>query len=441
MVEFKLPDNFLIGTATASVQIEGGDTNNTWYKWCEEGHIKDASSCIIANDHWNRVEQDTEILKSLHVHTHRMSLEWSRIEPSKGSYSKEAIEHYRNEIKLLLKNNIKPLVTLHHFSEPLWFQELGAWKKAGNTKFFLDYVSYVVEELGELVSDWLTFNEPNVFAKLGYIIGMWPPGERNLRVGFRVQVEIIKAHIETYKIIHKIRENKKFPGKTMVGAAIHIRIFDSTTRLGNMVARAADYIFHELFIQGMTEGKILFPLPSGGYKCKPGRYVDFFGINYYTRNIVEFTLNPLNWFHNLIGDNELDKSDLGWDIYPQGVYRVCKKYYDRYKLPIYITENGISDKFDNRRPDYICNHLIYIARAIKEGIPVERYYYWTLMDNFEWTEGETANFGLYDCDFQSQERKKRKSADLFAFICKNRGLTEAFINDYNTQSTAEKNTV
>ncbi|GAE87168.1 beta-glucosidase [Acetivibrio straminisolvens JCM 21531] len=121
MVTFKLNDEFMFGTATASTQIEGGDTGNTWYKWCEEGRIKDSSSCITACDHWNRVEEDTELLKDLGVQTHRMSLEWSRIEPSRGQFSEEAMKHYRDEIKLLVDSNIKPLVTLHHFSEPFGF--------------------------------------------------------------------------------------------------------------------------------------------------------------------------------------------------------------------------------------------------------------------------------------------------------------------------------
>ena len=144
MVTFKLGKQFMLGTATASTQIEGGDRNNIWYKWCQEGHIKDSSSSINACDHWNRVEQDTELLKKLNVQTHRMSLEWSRIEPSAGEFSEEAMKHYRDEIQLLVDNNIKPLITLHHFSEPIWFQDIGGWKEPLNCEFFIRYVRYVV---------------------------------------------------------------------------------------------------------------------------------------------------------------------------------------------------------------------------------------------------------------------------------------------------------
>lgn len=157
---------------------------------------------------------------------------------------------------------------------------------------------------------------------------------------------------------------------------------------------------------------------GNGYDKNKGTYADFLGINYYTRNIVEFAWDPRLYFHKLVNDSELDKTDLGWDIYPEGIYQICKKYYEKYKLPVYITENGISDRVDNRRPDFIIKHLSYLAKAIDDGIPVERYYHWTLMDNFEWLEGQTANFGLYHCDFVTQKRTPRSSAAIFAQICR-----------------------
>ena len=434
MVTFKLPDNFLLGTATASTQIEGGDTNNTWYKWCEEGHIKDSSSCITACDHWSRVEQDTEILKSLNVQVHRMSLEWSRIEPAVGKFSDEAMKHYRDEIRLLLDNNIKPMVTLHHFSEPLWFQDMGGWLKPENSVRFVDYARHVVENLGDLVCDWAVFNEPNVYTNFGYAIGCFPPGLRNVFEYFRAEAEIIKTHVKLYHLIHAIRKEKKFKGKTMVGIVMHIRVFDGITNAGKITARAVDYLFHKMFMEGMVKGRLMFPLPLWGYKLKKGRYADFFGINYYTRNIIEFVFDPRLYFYRFVNDKDLKKTDLGWDIYPEGIYMVCKNYYSKYKLPIYITENGISDKYDNRRPDFIANHLAYLVKAINEGVQIERYYHWTLMDNFEWNEGESANFGLYHCNFRTQERTARKSAELYAQICRKKELTKEMAEEFPVET-------
>jgi beta-glucosidase len=422
MVALKLGEDFLLGTATSSVQIEGGDTNNTWYKWCEEGHIKDLSSTFTACDHWHRVEEDTEILKSLGVQTHRLSLEWSRIEPAPGEFSAEATNHYREELELLLANNIQPLVTLHHFSEPIWFQELGGWLKPENSEFFVEYVRYVVENLGDLVAEWVTFNEPNVFINFGYLIGIFPPGEKGLFKYFRVSAEIIKTHIRVYRLIHKIRSGQGFQGETRVGTAMHHRVFDGLTFVGKRTAELTDYFFHDLFLEGMIRGEYHFPLGLAGGKDEVGIYADFLGINYYTRNIVEFVFDPTCYFHRCRFDSNMDKSDLGWDIYPQGIYRVCKKYFAKYQLPIYITENGISDQADNKRAKFIVDHLAYLVKAIGENIPVQRYYHWSVMDNFEWLEGEAGYFGLYHCDFRTQKRTVRKSAYVYARICRDKEL-------------------
>ncbi len=432
MFAFKFNNKFMMGVATASTQIEGGDTGNTWYKWCEDGHIKDSSSCITACDHWNRVEEDTELLKELNTQTYRMSLEWSRLEPSPGSFSNEAMEHYRNEIQLLRDSNIKPLVTLHHFSEPQWFQDAGGWLKPENSEHFMEYARYAVKNLGDMVNEWVTFNEPNVYVNLGYVMGCFPPGIRDLWGSLRVKTELIKTHVRLYALIHKIRQDKNFKGKTRVGTAMHIRVFDGVSFIGRKVASIVDYVFNKMLMEGMTTGKLLFPLPHKGYKAKKGRYVDFLGINYYTRNIVEFVFDPSNYFYKFRNDDNLNKTDLGWDIYPEGIYSVCKKYYGKYRIPIYITENGISDKHDNRRPDFIIDNLYYINKAIGEGVPIERYYHWTLMDNFEWNEGETAKFGLYECDFKTQERKERKSARLYAGICKSKEVTKEMIKEFYT---------
>lgn len=422
-----------MGTATASVQIEGGDKNNTWVEWCGQGHIIDSSSCITACDHWNRVAQDTELLRDLHVQTHRMSLEWSRIQPSPASFSEEAIQHYRDEIKLLLSAGIRPLVTLHHFSEPLWFHRAGGWIKPQNVELFIAYARCCIERLGDLVNDWVSFNEPNVYVQFGYVIGNFPPGHRNLQEALSVTSEMIRTHVKLYGMIHQIRKKNGFQGLTRVGAAIHLRIFDGITLPGALMARVVDYAFNELFMEGFTTGRLRFPLPGRGIRPPGGRVADFLGINYYTRNIVEFALDPSNYFHQLRCDHNLEKTDLGWDIYPKGIYQVCRRYYRRFRLPIYITENGISDKQDNLRAPFISDHLHHIARAIQDGIPVERYYHWTLMDNFEWLEGETANFGLYHNDFRTQKRTARKSAKLFAEICRRKELTEEMILSFENE--------
>lgn len=416
MKAFQLPEDFLMGSATAATQIEGGYTNSNWCKWCDEGHIKDGSSCVRANDHWNRYAEDIEWMKKLNHKVYRMGLEWSRIEPEKGKFDSSAISHYRDEISLLLKNNIKPLVTLHHFSHPLWFCAEGEFENKTSVSYFERYVSYVVENLGDLVSEYITINEPNVYAVMGYYFADWPPGKKNINLLFKVYRNMARCHIAAYHTIHRIRSEKGFKGKTMVGVANHLRVFDPLTKnpLDHLSAKIMDYLFQGAITRLMSYGRLV---PIGKEK-----YYDFIGINYYTRSAVHDFKDK-----TMPG---VPVNDLGWEIYPEGLYQLCMKYYKKYKAPIWITENGTCDEKDEFRAKFIYDHLYQVNRLINDGIPVERYYHWTLMDNFEWIEGESARFGLIHVDFETQKRTLRESGEFYGEICKENNVSESLINKY-----------
>lgn len=430
MKVFRLPSDFLMGTATASLQIEGGDTNNSWYRWAEQGHIKDGSPTTVACDHWNRVEEDIALMKRLNNDTYRMSIEWSRIEPQKGVFDKEAMAHYRWEIQKLVEAGIRPLVTLHHFSNPLWLEDSGSWVNPEVVRLFQRYVGYVAENLSDLVSDWVTINEPNVYAINGYVFGVWPPGKKSVADYFKVSRNMVLAHIEAYKTIHAAASARGCKD-TAVGVAHHIRVLDAATEkpVEKWLARLLDRLFHEVFVVGMAEGRLIFPVGSG-YPLGKGRYQDFFGLNYYSRDMVRFAWNPSMMFSSLEVKQDAPVNDLGWEIYPEGLYRLCKRYWDRYNVPIFITENGTCDARDAFRAKYIYDHLYQVARLIQEGVDVRRYYHWTLMDNFEWVEGFTARFGLYETNFHTQERVLRKSGMFFGELCKNKGVTEEMIREF-----------
>ena len=181
---------------------------------------------IVADDHWNKVKEDVALMKDLNHQIYRMGLEWSRIEPVKGQFSKDALKHYRQEIEMLIKNGIKPMITLHHFSNPLWLEHDGAWLTSEVIGLFERYTEVVVNELGDLVSDWVTINEPNVYLAQGYIIGDWPPGGKGKMIEyFKGAKNMILAHICSYNKIHFIRKKMGF-SDTMVGVANHMRVFD-----------------------------------------------------------------------------------------------------------------------------------------------------------------------------------------------------------------------
>jgi len=416
METFQLPKDFLMGSATAATQIEGGRTSSNWCKWCDEGHIKDGSSCTRANDHWNRYAEDIEWMKKLNHKVYRMGLEWSRIEPEKSKFDDYAISHYRDEISLLLKNNIKPLVTLHHFSHPLWFCAEGEFESKNSVSYFDRYVSYVVENLGDLVSEYITINEPNVYAVMGYYFAEWPPGKKDICRLFKVYRNMARCHIAAYRTIHRIRSEKGYNGKTMVGVANHLRVFDPMDKnpLNKLLAKTMEYLFQGAITQLMSYGSLL--------PVKKERFYDFIGINYYTRSAVQ-------GFDNKTMPG-VRVNDLGWEIYPEGLYSLCRKYYMKYKAPVWITENGTCDEKDEFRARFIYDHLYQVNRLINDRIPVERYYHWTLMDNFEWIEGESAKFGLIHVDFGTQKRTLRKSGEFYGEICKENKVSESLLNKY-----------
>jgi len=432
MKSFKLPQSFIFGTATASVQIEGGDKNNNWYRFCEEGKTKDGSHCIIADDHWNRYEEDTRLMKELNQQAYRMSIEWSRIEPIRGSYDEEAINHYRTELELLIKNNIQPLITIHHFTNPIWFEDMGGWSNSECIECFKRYTEKAVLSFGDLVSEWITINEPNVYQEGTYAGANFPPQKPSLINYFKGTRNMILAHIGAYKIIHRVRKEKMFTGTTLVGVANHIRVFDAAdNRLFTRFAcKLANYNFHTLFLEGMMFGKLKFPLGVGNYPLGKGQFYDFIGINYYTRDIIKFTWDITRLFGDFTVKKDAELNDLGWEIYPEGLYRVCKKYWMQYKKPIFITENGICDSNDRLRAKFIYEHLEMIKKLLDEGIAVERYYHWSLLDNFEWDEGLTPKFGLIEVNYETQKRTIRNSAKFYGEISKNKEITSEMLKEY-----------
>lgn len=428
MKAFTLPKEFELGSATASLQIEGGDKNNNWFDWCSKNHIRDGSSCLRANDHYNRVEEDIELMKELNHSCYRMSLEWSRIEPEEGVFSDEAVAHYRQELALLREAGIRPIITLFHFSYPLWFANAGAFENKACIERFMRYVRFCVEAFGDLCEEWIPVNEPNVFATMGYLGEGWPPGKNKLFLAIRVMRNLILCHLKAYKLIHEIRNERGWTGRTMVGSSMHLRVFDPVgiSPFNRLAAKLVERMFQGAAMHATITGVFKFPLGRGA-PCGKGVFCDFAGINYYTRDMVRFSLRKGYKLSVHIG---AQVNNLGWEIYPEGLYRLCKDNYKRYGLPIFITENGTCDSDDSFRARYICDHLRQVSRLIDEGIPVERYYHWTLIDNFEWLEGESARFGLVRCNFKTQKRTIRKSGKLYAEISREKALTEDMIKRY-----------
>jgi len=422
MKGFTLPGDLLLGSATAATQIEGGDEYVNWYAWSLQGKVGKGESSLTGADHWNRFREDIGLMAGMGHQCYRMSIEWSRIEPQRGRWSAEGIARYREELSLLREKNILPLVTLHHFSCPQWFQERGGWTSKGAVEDFLNFSRKAVESLGDLVSEWCTINEPNVFANDTYMDGKYPPGRRNdLRSYFRASRNLILAHLDCYEMIHRVRKERGFPGETRVGMVHHLAWFESSRpgirpRLGKALVTR---LFQTLYFEGMVKGRLMLPLGLGHPRGK-GIFCDFIGVNYYSRHLI-------SRFGDIFFDpalNEEETTDLGWEIFPEGLGNVVRVCWNRYKLPVYITENGLADESDGKRAAFIRDHLRQLKELRDEGIPVMRYYHWSLMDNLEWNDGYGPKFGLVEIDYSTMERKIRPSGRYYAQICKSHFVKE-----------------
>jgi len=432
----RFPKGFLWGTASSSYQCEGGNTNNQWYRWEQQGHILTGEQCGEACNWWEDAEHDFMLAEQMENNALRLSIEWSRIEPAEGKWDNGAIDRYRAMLMNLRQRLLKPIVTLHHFTDPIWFSERGGFGDEANVQYFVRYVKYAVEKLRDVCDFWITINEPNIYAVLGYLIGSYPPGEHDVMRTMHVLRNLLQAHVEAFYAIRDLQPRAE------IGCCLHYRLFDPANELSPLDRSCAglqDTFFNWQALQAMETGRFLPPLKLllPPLSHAPGAR-DFHGVNYYTREMVRFDpTRPAEFFGRRFVRPDSVHNDPGKDIdfgeiYPFGLYRVLKSVYQRTRgnKPLYITENGFSDALDDRRPQALLEHLAMVFRAISEGIPVRGYFYWSLVDNFEWAEGWGVRFGLVELDPETQQRIPRSSASMFGEICRANAISEEIVERY-----------
>lgn len=400
MIQF--PKDFYWGAATSAYQVEGDNTNADWWQW-EKRVGKEPSGAACR--HYEFFRQDFDLAKELNHNAHRISVEWSRIEPEKGKFSSEALEHYKNVILSLKERGIEPVVTLHHFTNPVWFADLGGWLNKDAVKYFLRFTDKIVDALSENVRFWVTVNESNVYVYYSYIKGDWPPQERSLLKARRVEGNLLAAHIKAYRLIHDIYRRKNLdPVYVSIARNLQAFVPCAPTLKNKLGVYLRNRCFNLGFLGRLARRNLL----------------DFIGINYYSRQLVDVE----GWgFNNLMSDvcnkdhDPRRKNSMGWDIYPEGLYNLLLGL-KKYDLPVFILENGICTADDNLRWEFIVEHLKSINRAMVQGVEVLGYIYWSLMDNFEWDKGFGPRFGLIEIDYSNYKRTVRESARRFAQICK-----------------------
>lgn len=382
------------GAATSAHQVEGGNVHNDWWEWEKKTPGVDRSG--MASDHWNRWQEDVELASSLGHTAHRLSVEWSRIEPKEGQWSRAAIEHYRQVLGELQNKGLKTFVTLHHFTNPQWLARKGGWLNGETPELFERYARFVAQQLGEVVDFWITINEPMVYATQSYWRGVWPPQHRSLWEMQKVVRAMAAGHRKAYRAIHQVLPAPKVGMAKNLVAYLPEFIGQIDDQL---VARAENWWFNH-FLYLLT-----------------GDTHDFLGVNYYFTRTLRVKLLPprlteVPW--------EGARSDMGWPISPEGLTHVLL-HMKRYKLPIYITENGLADADDSRRADFIRSHLRAVEAAQAQGSDVRGYLHWSLLDNFEWAEGFKPRFGLVAVDYATGERTVRPSAYVYKAIIEQAG--------------------
>lgn len=425
-MKIKFKDNFLLGSASAATQIEGGELDSNWMQFFKDGNVRDGSSPAKATEHWKYWKADNEIMVEMGMQIARVGLEWARIFPAENKIDETALQQYFEEVNFLQKNGIKVLLTIHHFSNPMWFEKKGGWLKFENVKYFLQLVQVVTERFYSIVSEYITINEPNVYATNSYFFGEWYPCHKSISETFAVMENMAYAHIKAYEMIHSARKSlgvseidKK--DKTMVSFANHLRAFIPKNRFNpfhRFATYLSEYLFQSALSKAMTLGEFPFPLKNKG-GVKKGVYVDFNALNYYSRSCVSGFADGA--MHNS------PRNDLDWEIYPRGIVECAEKMYALVAKPIWITENGTCDNEDKFRSRYIYEHL---AEIVKSNLPIDRYYHWCFIDNWEWKEGEKPRFGLVHNDYATQKRTIKTSGKFFSKMILEQGVTEEMYNEF-----------
>ena len=416
--EARFPEDFLWGTATAAHQVEGGNTNNNWARWETETdkkgkpRIHGGQRSGRACEHYERYAEDFRRMKEdLGLKSYRFSIEWSRIEPEEGRFDEEAIAHYHGVIDCLNELGIEPMVTLHHFTDPIWFADKGSFEEKDNIDLFVRFARRCFEEYGAKVPRWCTHNECGPYSVMGWGFGVFPPGIKSFKRMARVLCNLMHSHVRVY------RELKAMPGGDAVEIGLVKNIFQfdpmqSWNPIHTLMCRTMERVYNDSVIgfmkTGVFELRIPFMVRLREEVAVGEKFSDFVGLNYYSNLLIKMIMDASDPQALKIREGQI-RTDFGYSTYPEGFYRAIMQI-SELGLPIYITENGIPDDKDDRRADWIRRYGYAMWRAMQDGADVRGFHYWSLLDNFEWAEGYSMCFGLYAVDFETQERTLREGS-------------------------------
>jgi beta-glucosidase len=419
----ELGPNFTFGAATAAYQIEGGQTDGrgsaTWDTFAATpGNVKNRDDGSVATDHYNRWPGDLDLIRDGGFDAYRFSIAWPRLIPEgTGAINQPGLDYYDRLIDGMLERGLKPYATLYHWDLPSALMDKGGWMNRDIAGWFADYAALVGEHFGDRLHATATINEPWCVAWLSHFLGIHAPGYRDLRAAARAMHHVLFAHGTA---IDALRAN----GVKNLGIVLNLEKAEAASDKPKDQAaqNIGDAIFNRWYLGGVFKGQYpeeltsaLAPyLPQGFERDMEvvSRPLDWLGINYYTRGI--YAADPKGWLGHGKVAGPLPKSDLGWEIYPEGLtdllVRVSRDYT---RVPLYVTETGMSETDDTRRVDFYDRHLRAVANAQGQGADVRGFFAWSLLDNYEWAEGYTSRFGIVHVDYETQVRTPKGSYRAF----------------------------
>jgi beta-glucosidase len=393
-----LPKGFLLGAAAAAHQVEGNNINSDWWAEEKKGRVPKSG---LATDHYHKYEEDFRIAHEIGLNAFRISIEWARIEPVEGRFEASEVEHYRKVLLKMKELGLTRMVTLHHYTLPLWLAEKGGFESQQATDAFARYAWFIAKNLGNEIDLWCTINEPELYAGMSHSKGVYPPFKKSFFLAFRVIQNLITAHKKAYHAIKQVQPNAQI---SIAKNCVYYEAFRQNNLIDKLIVWISNTFGNQYFLN------------------KIEKEMDYIGVNYYFYNLMAFSLPTnvtemnFNFLKNRPNDApEVQRSDMGWRTFPEGIYHVLTDL-KKYRKPIYITENGIANAMDDMRKDFIKQHLSWTAKAISNGADVRGYFYWSLTDNYEWTDGYGPLFGLVEINYETLERKIRPSAHVFKEI-------------------------
>ena len=465
----KFPGDFLWGTAISAFQTEMGVSKEAdfsgidWYQWTHSPEM--ISKKLVSGDlpeggdgFWDLYKEDMQRAVDLGTNSIRLSVEWGRIfrdstesveaklRKNKGGdvigvevddvcfrkLSKQAdldaVEHYRKMLAHAKRLGLKVLLTINHFSLPLWAHDPVAchrnlkassrrgWLDQSTVEEFGKYADFAARAFSRQVDIWETINEPEVVATQGYLMGGFPPALTDLSLAFKAERNMAFAHSVAYRNLKKHGPDKPIG----IGIARNVYLSADDDPRSRLAAERASYLGTEWILNALIYGAFDNDFDMLADERAEGMSgSDYIGLDYYERTRVRYSdkANPMGGHMEALPCT--DCTDFHWDIYPEGIRSVSRWMYEKYRLPIYVLENGLADAKDEKRARYIRAHLKELSDAINiDGVPIKGYYHWSLLDNFEWGEGYSMRFGLYAVDFKTKARVRRRSADAFEKVCR-----------------------